>query len=308
MKKIKLYSLALLALAGLFSCEKDETDLLTGDAKTGGLVTVNNSLIGYVVGNGLDFEYNASFTVFQGEVKTTQVGIYKVFTNVDGDSSNEVLLATIDVPTSPQSQTIDFSVTYNQLIAGLTINGAALPASDGALNIGDYWSLKYVSKTSAGDTHTNVATTKVSVGTRFAGTYRVIQGEYWRIGAYRPDVAWAGETRVIESVNATTYRFLEYAGPFPAVTNTHYFTIDASDVVRTPVTYNGTAQLLNGFRVINCEETPGEITNACGWAGPQNTVVRDNVNGKDKIYRTYGYFTTGSGAREIYEVLEKIVE
>lgn len=308
MKKFKLYSLALLVLVGLFSCEEEDTDKLTGGAATGGLITVNSGLISYVVGNGNTFEYPASFTVFQGAVKTTQVAIYKSFTSATLGTSNEVLLKTVDVPLTPQSQTINFTVTYDELIAGLTVGGNPLPASDADLNIGDSWTLKYVATTSNGDTHMNGSTTKVSVGTRFAGTYRVIQGEYWRIGVYRPDVTWVGQTRVIESVNATTYKFLNYAGPFGAVTNTHYFTIDGSDVVRTPVMYNGAAQLLNGFGVINCEETPGDIPNACGWAGPQNTVVRDDVTGKDLIYRTYGYYTTGSGPREIYEVLEKIVD
>ncbi len=306
MKNIKLYSLALLVLFGLFSCEED-SDVLTGDAKTGGLLNNIPGLLAYVVGNGNDFEYNGSFTVYQGDVKTTQVSIYKSFENASG-VSNEVLLKTIDIPTSPQNQVVNFTVTYNELIAGLTLNGAPLPSSDSLLEIGDAWILKYVSKTSNGDMNSNRSTTKVSVGTRFAGTYKVIQGEYWRIGVYRPDVAWVGQTRVIESVNSTTYRFLGFAGPFAAATNTHYFTIDGSDVVRTPLLYNGTAQLLNGFGVINCENTPTDIVNACGFVGLQNTVVRDDVTGKDRIYRTYGYYTTGSGPREIYEVLEKIVE
>jgi hypothetical protein len=308
MKKINLYFLSLIAVFGLFSCEDDNNDELTGDATEGGLLDVRSNLVAYVVGNGNTFDYTATVNLFQGDVKTTKIDVYKSFTNVDGDTSNEAFLKSIDVPLSPQSQDININVNYNELISGLTLNGSPLPASDGGLNIGDFWTLKYVCTTVEGNAHVNRATTKVSVGTRFAGNYRVIQGEYWRIGVYRPDVAWVGQTRTIESVNATTYRFLNWVGPFEATTNTHYFTIDGSDVVRTPVIYDGAAQLLNGFGVINCEETPTDITNACGWAGPQNTVVRDDVTGKDLIYRTYGYYTTGSGPREIYEVLEKIVD
>uniref|UniRef100_UPI0030CA20B7 hypothetical protein n=1 Tax=uncultured Flavobacterium sp. TaxID=165435 RepID=UPI0030CA20B7 len=80
------------------------------------------------------------------------------------------------------------------------------------------------------------------------------------------------------------------------------------DHVQVPVLYNGTAQLINGYGATNCDETPGSLPNACSWATPNNTIVRDNVDGKDKIYMTYGYFTTGSGPREFYEVLEKIVD
>jgi len=146
------------------------------------------------------------------------------------------------------------------------------------------------------------------------GIYTVIQGEYWRINVPRPDVVWTGQTRVIEfvssNVNATTYRFLEYCGFFGPGTgfpdNTHYFNVDASDVVRTPVIYNGVAQILNDMPVINCEETPSNITNACANT-PNNTIVRDDVNGRDRIYRSYGYLNT-TGPREFYEVLERLVD
>lgn len=310
MKKFNLFFLSLAVLFSLFSCEK-ENDELTGGAEVGGLVDVRSSLVAYVVGNGNTFNYNVSLNVFQGAVKTTQIDVYKSFTNVAGDTSNEAFLKTISIPESPQSQDINVTVNYNELISGLTLNGSPLPSSDAGLNIGDFWTLKFVSTTSEGKVHANAATTKVSVGTRFAGTYRVVPtSQYWRLGVETVSTyaGWHNSLRTIESVNATTYRFLDFAGPFEASTNTHYFTIDASDVVRTPILYNGTAQLLNGFGVINCQDTPLDIAIACGVAGLQNTVVRDDVEGKDRIYRTYGYYTTGSGPREIYEVLEKVVE
>lgn len=315
MKNIKLSFLAIFSLAVLFSCTKENDNVLTGGAKTGGLLNVTSGLVSYAVGNGNDYKYPVSFDVFQGDVKTTKVEIYKMFSTtiqVDGlpviVSSNQVLWKTIDVSTIQQYQKINFDVTYSELISGLTINGSPLPLSDSLLKIGDSWSLSYVATTNMGDVHLNAQTTKVSVGTRFAGTYKVIKGEYWRINTPRPDIVWVGETRTIESVDATTYKFVDYAGPFKAVTNTHYFTIDGSDVVNTPVAYNGVAQLLNGFGVINCAETPSNMTNACNYAGLQNTVFRDNVNGKDRIYRSYGYINPASGSREIYEVLEKIVQ
>jgi len=311
MKKFNLYFLSLIALFGLFSCEDDNNDELTGDAAVGGLLNVKSGLVAYVVGNGNTFNYNATVNAFQGAVKTTKIDVYKTFTSVDGDTSNEAFLKSIDVPSTPQSQDINIAVNYNELISGLTLNGNPLPASDSGLNIGDYWILKYVCTTSDGTVHSNASTTKISVGTRFAGTYRVVStSQYWRLGVETTSTyaGWHNTLRTIESVNATTYRLLDYAGPFVATTNTHYFTIDASDVVRTPIIYNGTAQLLNGFGVINCEDTPLDIAIACGVAGLQNTVVRDDVDGKDRIYRTYGYYTTGSGPREIYEVLEKVVD
>lgn len=308
MKKFKIYSLALLALVGLFSCDEDN-DELTGGAQTGGLLTINNQNVGYVVGNGLDTDYEASFSVMQGAVKTTHVDVYKVFSSATLGTSNEILFKSFDVPATPQFQEFSYTFTFNELIAGLTVNGAALPTDDALLNIGDAWTLKYVSTTSDGSIHENAKVTKVSVGTRFAGTYKVIQGVYWRIGVNQ-NSDWNDGIRIIESVDATTYRFVEYAGPFAAVTNTHYFTVDALDVVRTPTTYDGAVQLINGFPLINCDETPALMTNACGFAGPQNTIVRDDIAGKDIIYRSYGYNTTSGavGPREFYEVLEKVVD
>jgi hypothetical protein len=306
MKKFKLYSLALLVLAGLFSCEED-SDTLTGGAATGGLLTVNSGLVGYVVGNGNDFKYPVKVTGFQGEVTTTKIEVYKSFTNVAGKTSNEILYKTIDVAETPKNQVINFDVTYNELRAGLTIDGAALPTDDSMLVIGDAWSLRYVTTTSNGDVHSNSAKTKVAVGTRFAGTYRVIDSNYWRLTV--SNGGWNGDIRVIESVDATTYRFVGYAGGFAGAANTHYFTINSAGVVTTPQTYKGAVQLLNGWPLINCSSNPTDMTRSCGYAGPQNTVTKDDVTNKDRIYRTYGYYT-GAGAvgpREFYEALERVV-
>jgi hypothetical protein len=307
MKKFKIYFLALIAFAGLASCD-EENDALTGGAETGGLLTINSGLVGYVVGNGNDFEYETKVTVFQGEVKTTKIEIYKSFTNVAGQTSNEILYKTIDISDSPKNQIVAFPVTYNDLKAGLTVAGQPLPTDDSLLSIGDAWTLKYVTTTSEGTVHENSKITKVAVGTRFAGTYKVIESNYWRLGV--SNGGWNGEVRVVESVDATTYRFVGYAGSFAGATNTHYFTIDPSGVVNTPQTYKGAVQLLNTWPLINCASNPADMINSCGYPGLQNTVTKDDVNQKDRIYRTYGYYT-GSGAvgpREFYEVLERIVE
>ena len=307
MKKIA-YLLIMVMTLGVVSCSDDNYDTLTGNENEGGLLTVKKLLVPYVVGNGDDFAYSAEISAFQGSVQTTSVDIYKKFTNVAGDVSNTVLLKTVTFPNTGQLENLAFTVSFNELRAGLTLNGAPLTTDDSTLNIGDFWTLTYVSKTSKGTEVTNLSTTKVAVGTRFAGKYSVIRCDYWRIGVPRPDVtgSFLGTEVVIESVNSTTYRKLEYAGPFNG--NQFYFTIDPNDVVLVPGSYNGAVQLLNGFGVINCTANPNDMVNACNVVGLHNTVVRDDVLGKDKIYMTYGYFTTGSGPREFYEVLEKVVE
>lgn len=306
MKKY-IYLFLTIASLGVVSCDDRNQDLLTGNKNEGGLLTVKNILVPYVVGNGNDFEYKASISAFQGDVKVQTVDIYKTFTNVAGESSNTALLKTITFPVAAQVENLDFTATYNELIANLVIDGVALSSDDSNLNIGDYWTLKYVSRTSSGASAENLKTTKVAVGTRFAGQYNVVQCEYWRIGVIRPDVtgSFLGTVVTIESVNSTTYRKLEYCGPFSG--NEFYFTIDSGDNVLVPTLYNGEAQLLNALPAVNCSETPADMTNACNYAGIQNKAVRDDVDGKDRIYMSYGYLAA-TGPREFYEVLEKVVE
>ena len=93
MKKF-IYLFMAVASLGVVSCEKDN-DVLTGNKNEGGLLSVNTILVPYVVGNGNDFEYAASITAFQGDIKVNSVDIYKTFTTVDGVSSNTALLKTI---------------------------------------------------------------------------------------------------------------------------------------------------------------------------------------------------------------------
>lgn len=307
MKKFKLYIATLIVASSLISCEQD-SDGLTGNAATGGLLTVNSGLVGYVVGNGNDFKYALKVTGYQGSVQTTKIEVYKSFTNVAGKKSNEILFKTFEVGKTPQNQVVNFETTFNELRTGLTLEGAPLPTDDSLLIIGDFWTLKYVTTTSNGAVHSNSKTTKIAVGTRFAGTYRVIESYYWRIGV--ASSGWNSDIRVIESVDATTYRYVGYAGPFAGAANTHYFTINNAGVVNTPVSYKGAVQLQNGQPTINCTSNPSDMARACGFNGPQNVVVKDDVNNKDKIYRTYGYLTGPPGAvgpREFYEVLERVV-
>ena len=310
MKNIKYLILSLFAFAAITSCIDDDNDELTGNNDVGGLVSVNNGLIGYVVGN--DGTYTAAGSVYQGKVQTNKIDIYKSFTDAaTGETSNENLLVSIPISdiTIGKKVAFDFSFKYEDLIAGLTLNGAPLPANDGELNIGDFWELRYESSTSDSDTQFNGSTTKVSVGTRFAGTYRTLDAAYYRIGVLTYSTAdfqnFVPE-QVIESVDATTYRVVEYFGVFGG--NTWYFQIDENDKISYPAeTPDGEAQTGNGQPFITCELNPGDMTNVpCG--SNTNYVERDDVTGADKLYLSYGYFTGGSGAREFYQVLEKIVD
>lgn len=300
-------------LAVLFTAcdinDREYDDVLEVD-RTGGSLTLDKTLIGYVVGN--DATYTASGSVYQGNVTTQTIDVYNSFTSATtGSTSNEVLLATLTVDNLASGSNALFSTdfTYEQLIAGLELDGAALPSSDGELTIGDFWNLRYVSKTSLGDENTNYRTTKVSVGTRYSGTYRPVAGEYYRIGVLTYELAdwetFCPET-VIESVDATTYRVLEYFGPFGG--NEWYFQINGDGSITYPEnTPAGDAQTGNSQPFITCQSSPADMTNVpCGPGS--NVVIRDDVNGADQLVMTFGYFTAGSGSREFYQILEKIVD
>lgn len=311
MKNIKKILVAFSLLGLIFSCTENNTDLLTGNKDEGGLLTVKNNLIGYVVGNGNTFQYKSTVNAFQSNVKVTSVAVYKQFTNTNGISSNKTLLGNYSCPTNSQSVNLELNFTYQELISGLTVSGSPIPSDDTLLNIGDYWTLTYVTTTDDGQVQENTSSTKVAVGTRFAGNYKCITAVYYRIGVLTASTAdWPAVT-TIESVNSTTYRVKKYFGYFTntstATGGDFYFTIDSNDNISYPATTpDGVPQEGNTLPFISCASNPNQMTNVN--CGNSNFVTRDNVNGKDKLTMSFGYLNPSTGPREFYQVMEKIVE
>jgi len=309
MKKIKIYSLVALLFAGFtfVSCD-DSADELSGGAALGGELVVKKELIGYVVGNGLTTNYVNELSIFQGNEKVQTVDVYKTFTTKNSSGveviSNKVLLRTLSTSATEQREVISFGVNFNDLKANLSIGGVALPASDVALKIGDYWTLTYVSHLNNGRTHQSAISTKVAVGTRFSGTYKCVDAAYYRIGVFYYDEAAWPEKTIIEAVDATTYKVTGYLGVFTNHPD-WYFTI-VNDVISIPLTYGGSPQLGNGQPFISCASNPTDMSLVN--CGSSNVVIRDDVTGKDKLKMSYGYYTAGSGPRTFYQVMEKIVD
>jgi hypothetical protein len=309
MKKIKYLFLALFTMISLVSCTDEDNDELTGDAITGGLLTVNNRAIGYVVGDG--GTYIASGSVFQGNDQTTSIGIYISFTDSQtGETSNEKLYETIQLADTSIGSNVDFSssFSYENLSSDLSLSDGPVSSDDTQLNIGDFFNVRYESTLKTGSVITNSVSTKVSVGTRFAGTYAPLAGAYYRIGVLTYETAdwllYCPET-LIESVDATTYRVIEYFGVFGG--NEWYFQIDSNDRISYPDnTPSGDAQTGNGAPFITCAANSADLTNIpCGLE--TNKVIRSD-DGKDILVMSFGYYTAGSGSREFYQELEKIVE
>lgn len=302
--KFKYIVLSLFAISALISCIDDDNDALTGGATTGGLVNVANPLISYVVGSGTT--YAASGSVYQGNVQTSSIEIYNTFTNsLTGIVSNTVLLKTVSISDTNIGTTVafNFTFTYDELIAGLTIDGSPLPANDGGLNIGDFWSLSYKSTTSTGNSNNNASTTKVAVGTRYAGVYSVVGSAYWNSGSLIGG-DWNGTDRIIESVNATIYR---HKGLAYWDDNEYYFTVDNTTGVITVLETDpdGDAILLNGSPIMTCA---GGLFESIPCDDTTSVALPNDITGEDELLLTVGYFRGTGATREFFEHLVKKVD
>ena len=311
MKTLKTLFLSLFVVAFVASCDDstlidDSEDILTGNAILGGLIDVGNPLISYVVGSGNT--YTASGQIKQGTVPTTAVDIYKSFTDVvSGASSDKVLLTSVAVTDTNPGDIVNFSFdfTYESLSSGLTVNGSPLPTDDGGLNIADSWSLEYRSMTAEGETVVNANTTKVAVGTRYAGIYTVMESAYWNSGSLQGG-NWNGEDRIIESVDATIYR---HVGLAYWDDNEFFFTVDNTTgyITILPEDLEGSALLLNGSPVMTCEGAGGNFENlTCDSS--TSFALPDDVGGEDQLTFTVGYFRGVGATREFLEVLVKQVD
>jgi len=168
---ISILAFAFLALL-IISCNKSE-DLVTADAKTGGLI-VPTSGIPYKL--GATPTVNISVFVPQGPA-IDKVEVYNIYSGkVNGNSvnSNETLITTFEINGENVNQDVtkSFSVKYADLIKGITFDGKALPSDEGLLPIGDYWTLSYKSILGDGGNAVNNAKTKISVANQYAGFYQ----------------------------------------------------------------------------------------------------------------------------------------
>ena len=308
MKVIKILGLAVLTLMLSNACD-DSDSVLSG--VEGGLVEVNNPSVNYVVGE--PGPYTASFQIYQGTVKTTKVEITKTFhttvtiqnpdesITIEDVQSNTVTMATINVEDLTEDSFKSVSFTFNDLITGLTIDEASLPTSDGDYLIGDYWELKYVSTTDDGSQVQQNKTTKITVATRFAGTYRFIEGVYYRLGVLTSSGDYWEDEYLIESIDAKTYKL---NGVSAWTDQILYFQIQDDGSITYPAEWNGVKQTINSGDLITCEANLADMSNV--HCSSSNYVVKDDVNKKDRLIMSFGYKT--DGPREFYQVFEKIVE
>jgi hypothetical protein len=301
MKNTIKYFIAILALGFISACGNESENPWTGDAQSGGLIVPINASNNYVVGNNATYTMN--FEVKQGAVMPTTVDVVKSFYSVkDAAWSNEVVFTSFTIA-STVDHVVSFDINYAQLIEGLDLNQQPLPASDGDLTIGDYWSFKLVSNFSSGNPVVSQGKTKLAVSTRFAGVYTVVASSYIHPTA-GDQGGWNGQLRVIESVDAITYLATDIGPWIGEPTNFYYFTVEADDSIIIPKEYPASSGLTGNQLIWGADEialcTLGETPDQpCDMK-----VTRDDVNGKDQLELTYGYIRS-SGTRQFTETIVK---
>ena len=158
-----LFGFILLAAA---SCFKND-DLVTADAKEGGLITPITSNVPYKLANTP--QVDVTLEIPTGPA-ITSIKVYNSFYSTnDTAASNEVMM--MDVPVT--GSTILFTVTYNDLKKDLLVKGNPLPADETLLGIGSRWTLVYHAVLSDGREVINNAVTVIGVANIYAGDYHV---------------------------------------------------------------------------------------------------------------------------------------
>ena len=300
MKAIKTLSILFLSLFTIIACNDDDlnVDNPDGNIVEGGLLDVKSTSINYVVGN--PGPYTATMRVYQGAVKTTSIRVAKTFYSGSFVSNTVDEFKTIAVSDTNQNSFVSFSFTFPEAIQGLIgANGAPLSSNDGDYQIGDYWKFDYYVTTSEGE-HLNFASTKATISTRFAGTYKVVESAYWNSGGYQGD--WNGDEFVIESIDASIYK---HNGLAFWSDNTYYFTVDnaTGDITILGQDLDGADVLLNTSPIMVCGGAYAFESLTC-----KNKATPNDVTGEDILEFTTGYFRGVGATREFYEKMVKIVD
>jgi len=301
MKTIKIVSILLLSLITFSACNDSDlnVDNPDGNYGEGGLLDVKNTSINYVVGN--PGPYTATIRVLQGTVKTTSIRVSKSFHSGSFTSNTVDTFKTIDVTNTDENSLVSYNFTFPEMVAGLVgADGNPLSTNDGDYQIGDFWKFDYYVTTSNGE-HLNFSSTKATISTRFAGTYKVLESAYWNSGGYQGD--WNDSEFVIESIDASIYK---HNGLAYWSDNTYYFTVDngtgAIQILGTDL--DGNDVLLNTSPIMIF---PGG-NYAFESLTPINQATLNDVTGEDILEFTVGYFRGVGATREFYEKMIKLVD
>jgi hypothetical protein len=270
MKKIFLNIFLIVSVAFSFTACLENDDLMTGEVKTGGLVTPVTVNVPYKLGATTNIKIDIVVPVGPAIEK---VELYKSFTNSAGKTSNIAKLGELNVGGANTSAEFAGNVTVNyaSLISGLTVGGAALPANETLLNIGESWTISYVATMTADSRKVeNGSTTNIGVANAYAGNYLCTGTFTHPTAGQRP----INEDKYLVPLTAYSCKI-----PVGDLGGAGYFV----DITVDPVTNN--VSYSNG--------TPTEIIASAARS------YFDPVSGK--FYLNY-YYVGGNGNRVIEEV------
>jgi len=160
MKKTIFSALSLITAVFMFvSCDNTFDDLMTADVKTGGMINPTTT-VPYKLGSTPSFDVTLDIPKGPG---IDAIEIYRTYTG-----KTEVLDQTVDVGSA--NTTGEVSKTVNYTYAKLT-EGLSMPADENLLEIGDAWTIRYVSVMEDGRKVEVSTKTTVAVANFFAGPY-----------------------------------------------------------------------------------------------------------------------------------------
>jgi len=229
--KIKVFLLIFTVLGLMFSSCNESEDLVTKDAKTGGLVTPTSS-VPYKL--GATPVVNITMDVPQGP-GIVSVEVYnQYFDAVSGKKSNQVLMKTVDMASANATEDVSkgFTVNYTELTKGITIKGGTLPSNEAELAIGNSWVLSYYSVLSDGRKVLNNASTNIAVANKYAGFYQSVGVFTHPVAGPRP----INEKKFLTPLTAYSCRI-----PAGDLGGSGYSVVLTVDPVTNTVTFSGGA-------------------------------------------------------------------
>lgn len=296
-KYLLIKTIALLLFAVAFSScdailDQDETDFGKGPVLTTFTETETEvNIIKDVANTPVDYEFDISYSGGK---------------NVALDKDVTVTIATSATSEAKEGVEFELPTKTFTIPAGETLATASIRILTGGLVPFDFKDivLEIVdSSESIAEKNTITITVKALGANSLAGRYEILEGDYWRIGAYNGSfIASGGGIRVIEALSENTYKHADFVGSFSG--QPWFFTVDNTDkitvLLKDPTT--NTDILLNAQPIITCESNPDNMSNVN--CGSSNYVTRTNDR-HDVIYLSVGYLSP-SGPREFYEVLRRL--
>ncbi len=261
--------------------------------------------------------YDLEFNVINGVDAVESIKLYGSFFDAESElTSNEVLYGEYPVD-DPLRSVITESLTYDELKAGLLVDGNPLPDSDEDIFAGSGWTFRFEGDYASGETLPLNGEINM-VLSKYAGIYRVSESTYMRI---QVDVVtfpgegvahWDDEEVFIGFVDQNTLSYNDRWGYFASPGCSWNFDYDEDGTVtQVPILVTVVCPSA-AATAANCTENLAGFNNLSAYLGysvcaESNVIIDNDVTGEHVIKLTYGYLG-GGGYRQFTETLTKIVD